>query len=130
MRAALTMLVVFASVGFVLLLGTVRAMEKGSPPLQYRLVLSPSRTNGCTVRVTWPRAKEFTMSANGEVVVEVPPLPRACSLVCWGVTLQDGSPYSRKIIEVLSDGRVVRQLSLRQLEQLQSDRRGARRLHL
>jgi hypothetical protein len=109
--------------------GTIQAMEKGSPPTQYRVVLSDSSTN-YGIRVTWPITNDFVVSKTGEALIDVPALPHGCSLICLGVKLTDGSPRSRKVIDVLRGGSVVRRLSLRELDRLPSDSSGARKLEL
>jgi hypothetical protein len=80
------------------------------------------------LRVVWPHTNSFPVSGSGEALVDIPALPRGCSLVCLGIKLQDGSPYNRKGIEVVRDDRVVCRLSLRQIERLPADSAGRRRL--
>src|SRR5262249_1638728 len=115
------MLAVVAGIAAVAFFGTVRAMEKGSPAVQYPLIIVTDRPTNCLVRVLWPGTNTFSISANGEALVDIPALPRGCSLVCLGVKLQDGSPYNWKVVEVLRGGRVVRRLSLRQIDRLPAD---------
>src|SRR5438105_10046400 len=106
MRAAFTVLAILVAVALVAMFGTIQAMEKGSPPMQYRVILPGSSTT-YGIRVTWPITNEFTVSKTGEAVIEVPALPHGCSLICLGVKLTDGSPRSRKVIDVLRGGSVV-----------------------
>lgn len=129
MRLALIVLGILAAVALVAMFGTIQAMEKGSPPTQYRVVLSDSSTN-YGIRVTWPITNDFVVSKTGEALIDVPALPHGCSLICLGVKLTDGSPRSRKVIDVLRGGSVVRRLSLRELDRLPSDSSGARKLEL
>jgi hypothetical protein len=48
----------------------------------------------------------------------------------FGIAIRDGSPKSLKAIHILRDGRVIRRLSLRQLERLPLDASGARQVNL
>jgi len=128
MRSVLIVLASLAAVALVAFFGTIQAMEKGTPPMQYRVVLPRSSTN-YGIRTTWPVTNEFVISKTGEALIDVPALPRGgCSLVCLGIKLTDASPRSRKVIDVLRDGIVVRRLSLRELDRLPPNRSGARKL--
>jgi hypothetical protein len=128
MRSVLIIVAILGA-AVIALFGTIQAMEKGSPPLQYRLLLSGSATN-YEIRVTWPITNEFAVSKTGEAVIDVPALPHGCSLICLGVKLTDGSPRTRNVIDVVRSGNVVRRLSLRDLDRLPADASGARKLEL
>jgi hypothetical protein len=128
MRRLLLMLALLALAAVVACFGTIFAMEKGTLPAQYRLHLSTSATN-YTVRVTWITTNEFPVSNTGDAVIDIPALPHSCSLVCLGVKLTDNSLRSRKIVEILRDGRVVQRLSVRELDRLVSEGSGTVRLH-
>jgi len=128
MRLAL-ILVTLAAVALIALFGMIQAMEIGSPPMQYRVVLSGSSTN-YGIRVTWPITNEFALSKTGEAVIEIPALRGGCSLICLGIKLTDGSPRSRKVIDMLRGRSVIRRLSLRELDRLPSDSSGARKMEL
>jgi hypothetical protein len=129
MRTVFMVLAILVALALVAMFGTIRAMEKGSPPTQYRVILSGSTTN-YEIRVTWPATNEFAVSKTGEAVIEVPALPHGCSLICLGIKLTDGSPRSRKVIDVLQNGNVIRRFSLRELDRLPSDGTGVRKLEL
>jgi hypothetical protein len=129
MRFSLLILMMLVGLALAAQFGTVQALSIGSPPAQFRLRILNSSSNS-VIRVSWPEAKNFPVSTSGEVVVDVPRLPGSCSLICCGIILRDGSPYNRKVIEVLRDGRLVRKLSLRQLQRLPLDSSGARKLAL
>ena len=130
MRGILLILAVVVGVAAAAYFGTIWAMEKGSPAVQYRFMIATDRPSNCEVRVVWPRTNTFSISTNGEGLIDIPALPGGCSLVCLGIKLQDGSPYNRKVLEVLRDGRVIRRLSLQQIERLPSDTSGRRTLSL
>lgn len=129
MRVAFVVLAILVGVGLIVMFGTIRAMEKGVPAMQYRISFAGGSTN-CTVRVIWPVTNQFAVSKDGQALVEIPALPHGCSLICLGIKLTDGSPRSRIIVEVLRGVQVVRRLSLRELERLPSDPAGAKKLGL
>jgi hypothetical protein len=129
MRPALIVLAMLVAVALVAMFGTIQAMETGTPPMQYRVVLTGPSTN-YGIRLTWPVTNEFVVSRSGEAVIDIPALPHGCSLICLGVKLTDGSPRSRKVVDVLRDRSVVRRLSLRELDRLPPDSSGARKLEL
>ena len=130
MRALFTLLLLAAASAFFLMCGTIRALPKNNLPAQYRLALGAGKAGAYAIRVVSSQTNEFPISPTGEVTIAVPALGRSCSLVCWGITLQDGSPFNRKVFELVRDGHVVRRLSLRQLEALPLDSSGARKLVL
>ena len=74
-RPILIIVVMLALVGLVAMFGTIQAMEKGNPPMQYRVLLSGA-TN-CGVRVTWPVTNEFKVSKTGEAFIDIPGLNEA-----------------------------------------------------
>lgn len=128
MRLVLATIAILAAVSSIALFGSVRALSAGSRPAQFRIVTTVRGPTNCAVRVTWPQTNEFRFSSSGEAVVEVPALPGSCSWVCFGITVTDGSPYNRKVIEVLRGDRVVQRLSLRQMGRLPTNLSGAKRL--
>jgi hypothetical protein len=73
---------------------------------------------------------DFPVSPDGAVTIDVPRLPRSCSWVFFGFNITDGSPKSLKAIQIVRNGRIVRQLSLRQIEALSLDNRGVRQIKL
>ena len=82
------------------------------------------------VQVVGATSATFPVAEDGSVSVNVPVLPRRCSLVCFGLTLFDGSPRTRKTIKVLRNGDVVRKMSLRDLTAIAPDPSGALRIEL
>jgi type II secretory pathway pseudopilin PulG len=129
MRVVLIVVGILVAVALVAMFGTIQAMEKGSPAMQYKVMLSGATTN-YALRVTWPTTNEFPVSKTGETVIDVPALPHGCSLICLGIKLTDGSPRRRKVIDVLKGGSVVRRLSLSELDRLPPDSSGTRKLEL
>jgi hypothetical protein len=131
MRVVVTMLVAVAlALAAAYVFGTALVMSTRSPPVQYRIVVISKQPTNCTIRVTWPHTNEFHVSSSGEALVDVPALPGGCSQVCLGIKLSDGSQYGRKVIELVRDDRVVRRLSLRQMERLPEDASGRRKISL
>ena len=112
------------------LFGTVRALPKYNIPAQYRLSVIGAKAGSCLVRVIGSDTNEFPIVESGEVTIDVPRLPRSCSWVWFGLTISDGSPSNLRAIHILRDGRVVRRLSLHQIERLPFDTAGARQIRL
>ena len=121
-----------AAVGIasVLFFGTALTLPKYNDPETYYLAIVAEPSHDYVVRIIGPAVADFPVSQDGRVTINVPQLPRSCSWICWGITIRDGSPYKRKAVHVLRDGKVVRRLSLAQLEQLPLDESGSRKLHL
>jgi hypothetical protein len=114
----------------VLIFGTVMALPKYNHPATYRLAVVTEPSHNYVVRVIGSEAADFAVAQDGRVTIDVPRLPRSCSWVCLGITIRDGSPYNSKAIQVLRDGKIVRRLSLRQLERLHMDEAGVRKMAL
>ena len=114
----------------VLIFGTALALPKYNVPTSYRLAVATERSHHYVVRVIGSEAADFLVATDGRVTIDVPRLPRSCSWVCLGITIRDGSPYNSKIIQVLRDGKIVRRLSLRQLEQMRLGGSGDRKIVL
>ena len=129
MRPALIMLALLAVAAGVAFFGTIQALEKGTRPRQYSLHLRASGTN-YVVRVTWPATNEFPISQTGNAIIDIPALPRGCSLICLGVKLREGSSRSRKVVDVVRGDRVVRRLSVQELDDLSAKGSGTVRLDL
>ena len=129
MRAALIMVAMLAFAVGVAYFGTTLAMEKGTQPRQYSLHLTAPGTN-CVVRVVWPTTNTFSISQTGDAIIDIPALPHGCNLTCLGITLKDGSPRSRKVVQVFREERVVRRLSIEEIDDLSARGSGTVRLDL
>lgn len=117
-------------VGSLAVAGAALVLPAYNIPAQYRLGLAGNETSGFVVRVVGSATNDFPVAQNGEVTIDVPRLPRACSWMWFGIILRDGSPESRKAIHVLRDGRVIRWLSLRQLDCMPLDSAGTWQIRL
>jgi hypothetical protein len=110
--------------------GLTFALPKYNKPTQYHLTLRGEHVDGYIVRVLGTHAADFRVGADGRVILDVPRLPRRCSVDWFGIRVWDGSPMSRKVVEVLKDGRILRRLSLQELERLPIDSVGDFRIDL
>ena len=114
----------------VLVFGTALALPKYNTPAAYRLAIATESSHHYAVRVIGSEVADFSVAQDGIVTIDVPRLPRSCSWVCLGITIRDGSPYNSKAIQVLRDGKVLRRLSLRQLERMRLEESGVRKIAL
>ena len=122
---------VLLGLGAVLTLsGCVLALPTYNRPSQEK-VLVRGRTQGAySIHIDTEDGGDFPVSPDGRVLLDVPTLPRFCSLIFLVFPLTDGRPESQKVFQVLRDGHVVKTLSLRQLRRLRVDEAGYHRLEL
>ena len=99
-------------------------------PSSHKLVLNVNYQQEYKIEVQSTAPIVFPVAKDGHVTVDVPVLPRSCSWRWFGLTIIDRSPYNRKLIYVVCEGKVVRRLSIRELEQLPLDESGTRKLNL
>jgi hypothetical protein len=83
-----------------------------------------------SIRVVARSGGTFAVPPSGEVLVEIPALPRECSQYFLGMRVTDGSPEAKKAVLISRRGRVVKKLSLNDLAQLPVDATGRRQLRL
>ena len=127
----LALVVVLLVVATLVIFGAALALPAYNIPGQYRLHVatkSPEEYVVCVAAMT--STNDFPVSPDGAVTLDVPRLPRSCSWMFFGFSITDGSPKSLKAIHIMRDGRVIRRLSLRQIEALPLDSRGARQIRL
>jgi hypothetical protein len=105
--------------------GCVQALHAYNTPGQEKLHVVIARSGQYAVRIQ--DHTESVVPPDGRVLVDVPALPRGCSVYLFGcIKLRDGSPERVRAIQVLRDGKVVRRLSLRTLHDLPIDSDGYR----
>ena len=114
----------------VLIFGIALALPKYNAPPAYRLAIATEPSHHYAVRVIGSEVADFSVPQDGIVTIAVPRLPRSCSWMCLGITIRDGSPYHSKAIQVPRDGKVLRRLSLRQLERMRLEESGVRKIAL
>jgi hypothetical protein len=77
-------------------------------------------------RVNASDAPEFPVASDGRVTIDVPRLPRACSVYIFGrIRISDGvKPLTTKSVQLLDGGKIVARLSLEEIAKLPSDASG------
>ncbi len=104
--------------------GTARVLPAYNTPKTYRLRLVDARSVPLQITVMASQPTTFPVAADGRVLVEVPVLPRRCCWRCYGLTVSDGSPKTRRTVLIRAGEKVVRRFSLKQLDELRSDSNG------
>ena len=105
--------------------GCVHALHAYNTPGQEKLHVVSARDGQYAVRIK--DHAETMVPPDGRVLVDVPTLPRGCSVYLFGfIKVSDGSPERVRAIQVLRDGKVVRRLSLQTIHDLPLDSDGYR----
>jgi hypothetical protein len=117
-------LVISIVLPLLLLAGCVYALRPYNTPSTQQLQLRTTAPTNYVVRVA--DAQTFPVAVDGRVTFDVPRLPRGCDTYLFGVVkIADSSPENLSAIHVLRDGKIVRKLSLRQIERLPVDAEGS-----
>jgi hypothetical protein len=100
--------------------GCVHVLQAYNTPGQERLHFVNASGGQYAVRIE--DNPQTLVPPDGRVLVDVPRLPRGCSVYLFGVIkLSDGSPERVRAIQVLRNGKVVRRLSLQTIHNLPLD---------
>jgi hypothetical protein len=109
--------------------GCVHALHGYNPPSRQSLQVQARAPERYTVRVD--EAQSYPVPSDGLVSFDVPSLSRGCAVYLFGlVKIADHRSEDVAAIEVISDGRVVRQLSLSQISKLPTNSESAHVLTL
>jgi len=113
------------SILFAFVAGCVHALHPYNQPSQQKLRLQSLGPQEYTIRVA--DKADYSVPADGRVVVEVPQLDRGCATYLFGVLkVNDSSPYDVPAIQVKKHDRAIRKLSLNDLKKLPTDTEGYR----
>jgi len=114
------------ALGFAVLSGCAFRLPVSNIPSQQHLIIVASSPHRYSVRVKAYDAVEFPVSSDGRVTIDVPRLPRACSVYLFDKIRISGGvkPLTAKSFQLLDTGNVVARLSLAEIEKLPSDRSG------
>jgi hypothetical protein len=108
-------------------MGFKRAMPKYNVPATYHLLFGDRKETGnYLVQVGIATTNTYPVDEGGTVTITIPQLPRGCCLDWYCFTIIDDSPDNMKVVSVLSNGKVIRRLSVKELERLPTDERGYR----
>jgi len=129
MRAVLVWVLIGVAI-VALAVGLNLGLPPYNAPSTHNLVLNVNGHRTYKIQVQSTMLIDFPVSKDGRVTVDIPVLPRSCSWRWFGLTIVDRSPYGRRVIQVVCDGKVMRRLSIRELEKLPLDESGAHKLKL
>ena len=95
------------------------------PASQERIRIIAATTDGYVVRVYTGRTKEYELTKDGRVIADIPAYRPPCSVYLFNVIKVGGGDdrLTTWNISVIRNGRIVRELSLRQLRELAMDER-------
>lgn len=95
-------------------------------PSRQHLILISKFPERYIARVKAADGAEFPVASDGRVTIDVPRLPRGCSVYLFDrIRISRGAkPLSTKSVEVLGSGKVVARLSLEEIAKLPSDDSG------
>ena len=95
-------------------------------PSQQHLMIVAKSPSRYVVRVKASDAAEFPVSSDGRVTIDVPRLPRACSVYLFDrIKISGGvKPLTAKSVQLLDSGNIVARLSLAEIAKLPSDPSG------
>jgi hypothetical protein len=110
--------------------GCAVGLPPPNAPSVQRLSVVASAPEEYSIRVVAASAATFAVPPSGEVLVEIPSLPHGCSQYFFGMRVSNGSPKAKKAVLVSRRGRVVKKLSLNDLDRLPVDATGRRQLRL
>jgi hypothetical protein len=104
--------------------GCVNTLHPLIGPLTAKLDLKAADPQRYAVRINLLEGGESRPDASGRVTAEIPRFGRTCSLYFLFIPIRDGRPDRLPIIQIVENGRVVRQLSVHELSGLQLDADG------
>jgi hypothetical protein len=109
--------------------GCAYSVHPYNSPSHQKIRVQSASPEHFVVRVT--DTQDYPVAADGRVTFDVPHLPRGCAVYLFGaVKVADSRSEDVRAIHLLSDGAVVRKLSLRQLGKLPVDSEGYRTISL
>lgn len=111
-----------------LLTGCAYHLHPFSTPTVVKIQLQSERPERYVVRVTAKEpSSDYPVTQDGRVTFTVPPFRRGCSTYLFDVIrLSDLRPEHTRVVEVRREQRIVRKLSLSQIEKLPEDESGYR----
>lgn len=114
------------ALGFTVLSGCAYRLPVPNVPSQQRLIIVAGSPERYVVRVRASDTREFPVAADGRVTIDVPRLPRACSVYLFDrIRISGGvKPLTAKSVRLLDSGKIAAKLSLAGIAKLPSDASG------
>ncbi len=106
--------------------GCAYALQPAVPASQYRLKVAAPAPTLYSIRLRLAEPRDYAVPADGRVMLDVPAYRLGCKVYIFGAIKVRGgsSPFPAKVVDVSTGGRVVRQLSLKQVIALPVDPEG------
>lgn len=114
------------ALGFAFMSGCAYRLPVSNLPSQQRLTIVARSPERYAVRVNASDNAEFPVASDGRVAVDVPRLPRACSVYLFDwIRISGGvNPLSAKAVQLVEGGNIAAKLSLAEIARLPSDASG------
>jgi hypothetical protein len=103
--------------------GCATAVGPYNQPSHHKVRLDPLQPGLWAVRVS---DATYPLSQEGSVAFDVPRLERTCTTRFLGIKVREQNPDDLPLIQITKDGRTVKKLSIRKLENLPLDQQGFR----
>jgi hypothetical protein len=93
------------------------------PPSQYRIKLVANAPDRYNLRLRVHEPRDYAVPADGRVTLAVPAYRAGCSVYLFDkLRVRSGlNPFTKKTVDVLMGGKMVRQLSLKEIAALPTD---------
>jgi len=114
------------ALGYAVLSGCSYRLPVSNLPSQQRLMIVARSPERYVVRVKAHQNAEFPVASDGRVTINVPRLPRACSVYLFDwVRISGGvKPFTTKSVQLLDSGNIAAKLSLTEILKLPLDASG------
>jgi hypothetical protein len=114
------------ALGFAVSSGCAYRLPVSNVPSKQRLMIVAKSPERYMVRVDASGTGEFPVASDGRVTIDVPRLPRACSVYLFDrIKISGGvKPLTSKSIHLLDRGNLAAKLSLADIAKLPSDASG------
>ena len=114
------------ALGFAVLSGCAYRLPVSNVPSQQHLMIIARSPERYVVRVKASDTAEFPVASDGRVAIDVPRLPRACSVYLFDrIRISGGvKPLTAKSVQLFDSGNIAARLSLAEIAKLPSDASG------
>jgi len=107
------------------LVGCVYQLPVLTPPSQLHTRIIGSSDKSYVLRLHIGQDREYQVPADGRVSLDIPPYRAGCDVYLFGIRIQRGAdPLTEKTLDLVVDGKLATQISLKQLAALSTDPEG------
>lgn len=114
------------ALGFAVMSGCAYRLPVYNVPSQQRLMIVSRSPEHYVARVEASDTPDFPVASDGRVVIDVPRLPRVCSVYLFDlIRIRSGvEPLTTKSVQLIDSGKVATKLSLAEIAKLPTDASG------